>query len=117
MVDMLQVLKENRKEAEELLKSVDGCQIDFALWDEENEEYVPNGEGGTTTCIIRYDNGDEGIVPRFVPSVRYKNGRIEILDSSSIYEKTDGVWFPPTWADGISEWIVYDAIGSYVSSV
>ena len=115
MIDILEAVAENRKEAVKLLQGVEGHRIDLALWDEEKEEYVPNGEDGTNECYIRYANGDGEIFTRLVVSVRDNDEKkcIEILDTEGIYTETDGNWYPLTWADDISEWQVYDAIGYY----
>lgn len=115
MIDILNALNDNEKEARNLLKG-EG-EVMFAKWDEEKGVYVGNDdeESSCDDCCpyIRYSDDDGNIVSMMVVGVRLNedNNVIEIIATDSEYKKSDDVWFPLAFADDISEWSVYDRIG------
>lgn len=112
MIDIIKALKKNRKEACRILADeVNGGILTFANWDEDEEVY-----GNADDCpYIRYANVDGEITSMLVVAARYNefSGEIEITATNYEYEKTDGEWFPLSYADDISYWQVLEAIGNH----
>lgn len=106
MISVLDVLKQNEKEAIKILNSKADKSVIFAEWDE-NEGVYSNADD----CpYIRYANDDGEISSQLVVGVRYNTEKkcIEILTTEEEYEKTDGFWFPINYADDISYWSVLE---------
>ena len=113
MIDIFKALNANEKEAIKILKTKENNAITFDEWDEESEEYSDELEN----CPwIRYANVDGDITALAVIACRYnkEKDRIEIMTTSDYYEKSDGEWFPLSYADEISYWRVFDSIGALV---
>lgn len=112
MIDVIEVLKKNEKEASRILADeVNGGVLTFAHWDE-NEEVYSNADD----CpYIRYANDDGEITSMLVVAAIYDEykERIEIITTDDEYKKTDDKWFPLNYADDISYWQVLEAIGNY----
>ena len=106
MISVLDVLKQNEKEAIKILNSKANKGIIFAVWDDDEEVY-----SNADDCpYIRYANDDGEISTQLVVGVRYnaKKKCIEILTTEDEYKKTDGEWFPINFADDISYWCVLE---------
>lgn len=106
MTSVLDVLRQNEKEAIKILNSKAKNGIMFAEWDDDEEVY-----SNADDCpYIRYANADGEISSQLVVGVRYnaEKKRIEILTTDDEYKKTDGVWFPIDFADDISYWYVFE---------
>ena len=110
MIDIIKALDANEKEAIKILKTKENNTITFDEWDEESEGYSDELEN----CPwVRYANDDGDITTMAVIACRYnkEKKRIEIMTATDYYEKSDGVWFPLSYADDISYWSVLDYIG------
>ena len=106
MISLLDVLRQNEKEAIKILNSKVDKSVIFAIWDDDEEVY-----GNADDCpYIRYANDDGEISSQLVVGVRYnaEKGRIEILTTDDEYKKTDGEWFSIKFADDISYWYVLE---------
>ena len=116
MYDIFSVLRENKREAIKLLEKAENKTIVLAAWDEDSEEYEANGDNGTDECYIRVADDDGNVDIRLVVAVRYDGKVIDVCLSESIYDKSDTAgeknWMPLSWADDISEYQVYDAVGA-----
>lgn len=114
MIDILDILKANEREAKEILHKAG--TIHFAKWSEEEGKYVGcgNEEEATEACpYIRYDNG-EGLTTCMVTAARLNDkGEIEVCGTEQEEDKDDNFFSLNAWADDISAWQVYDAIGKY----
>jgi hypothetical protein len=112
MIDIINALKENTKEACRILADeVKGGVLIFANWDEDEEMY-----SNADDCpYIRYANDDGEISSLLVVGARYNeyNERIEIIATDDEYKKTDDEWFPLNYADDISYWQVLEAIDNH----
>ena len=108
MISVLDVLRQNEKEAIKILNSKADKSVIFAVWDDDEEVY-----GNTNDCpYIRYANDDGEISTQLVVGVRYnaEKKRIEIITTDDEYKKTDYEWFPIKFADDISYWSVLEMI-------
>lgn len=106
MTSVLDVLRQNEKEAIKILKGKADKSVMFAEWDDDEEVY-----SNADDCpYIRYANDDGEISTQLVVGVRYnaEKKRIEILTTDDEYKKTDGEWFPIHYADDISYWYVFE---------
>lgn len=113
MINIIKALDANKKEAIKILKTKENNTITFDEWDEESEGYSDELEN----CPwIRYANDDGDITTMAVIACRYnkEKKRIEIMTATDYYEKSDGFWFPLSYADDISYWSVFDYIGDLV---
>lgn len=121
MIDIYEVLKANERACEELLKKQENATLEFAKWDEENEEYVstlnPDGWIYDECPFIRYAYDEGNIGTLLVIAVRYNLTKriIEIQTTTDNMQESDGVWFPISYADDISYYSIFnfvdDAIG------
>ena len=121
MIDIYEVLKANERVCEELLKKQENATLEFAKWDEENEEYVstlnPDGWIYDECPFIRYAYDEGNIGTLLVIAVRYNVTKriIEIQTTTDNMQESDGVWFPISYADDISYYSIFnfvdDAIG------
>jgi hypothetical protein len=106
MISVLDVLRQNEKEAIKILKKKEYNMVIFAIWDDDEEVY-----NNADDCpYIRYANDDGEISVQLVVGARYNTEKkcIEILTTENEYKKTDGIWFPINYADDISYWSVLE---------
>jgi hypothetical protein len=108
MIDIIEVLKQNKEEAKQILSKKENNTIRFCKWDEAEGEYIDADDAPW----IRI-SGVEEIEIVLVVAVRYskESNDIEIITTTDVYTKADNVWYSvEDWVDDISDWTIYDAI-------
>jgi hypothetical protein len=112
MVDILEALNANEKEAKKLLKGKG--EVMLAKWNDDVETYedIDGADIGDVGVYVRYADDDGDITTKLVVGVRYNEDiqRIEIIVADDEYTKSDDVWFPISWCDDISYWDIFRVI-------
>lgn len=113
MIDIINALNENVKEAKKLLNGKG--EVMLAKWNDDSECYEGNdGEDISDVGIyIRYADDDGNIATKLVVGVRYNEDidHIEIITAEGEYTESDNIWFPMYWCDDISYWTILNVIG------